>query len=93
MCYSQVTISVMNRGERREAWFVFRTPHQTVSDQIDQMMADGGLSGTRFDTKPTGNGDDRQVVSSCQTFIDRSIILSIIELRGALLDKDGVVLS
>ena len=93
MCYSQVTITVTNKGEKRDAWFVFETPHETLQQQIDQMLADGGLSGTRHDTRAVDASGDRQIVDSYATFIDRQIIVSVSELRHRLVDTTGRVLS
>ncbi len=88
-CYSQVTIAVTNKGERRDAWFVLETDHRSLKEQIDQMLADGGLKGTRHDTRVVGADGDRQIIDSYTTFIDRQIIVSISELRHRVIDREG----
>jgi hypothetical protein len=92
MCYSQVTIKVTNRGETKDVWFVFETAHKSFQELTDQMIADGGLRGTRHETQPANGGADRQIVESYETFIDRTIICAVTELRSGLISKGGEVL-
>lgn len=87
--FSQVTIKVTNKGETRDAWFVFESPHESLKEQIDQMLADGGLNGTRHDTRVIGPDGDRQIVGSYTTFVDRQIIVSVSELRHRVFGHDN----
>ncbi|TXH44942.1 MAG: hypothetical protein E6Q97_31965 [Desulfurellales bacterium] len=87
--YSQVTITVTNKGEKRDAWFVFESPHNSLKEQIDQMLADGGLNGVRHDTRTINMDGDRQIVDSYATFVDRQIIVSVTELRHRVFDRDN----
>jgi len=87
--YTQVTITVTNKGEKRDAWFVLETEHGSLREQIDQMIIDGGLIGLRHDTQPYGASGDRQIVESYMTFVDRKIIVSVTALRHRVFDRDG----
>ena len=93
MCYSQVTITVTNKGEKKDVWFVFETPHETLQQQIQQLVDDGYLSGTRYETRPAGHNGDRQVVNSYAAYIDRQIVISVTDLQSKLFDQHGRALS
>lgn len=92
-CYSQVTISANNRGEMREFWFVFETPHLTFSEQMEALTVNGGLSGVRHDTRKLapedGLGDGRQITNSGEFYVGKNAVVTVAELKMPLFSATG----
>lgn len=89
----QMTIKVINRGEPHEVWFVFESPNcGSVRELSQQLIADGGVSGVRHETRVVGE-KLRQISESYEAFIDRSVIVGVTDLRSGLLDRRGAVLA
>ena len=86
--YCQVTLRVTVRGEPKEVWFVLEIEHASLDGVYRQLKDDGALSGTRIETRPSGEGQ-RRVVDAYDTIIMRDSILAISELQFDLVDEDG----
>jgi hypothetical protein len=76
MLISQVTISVENRGQRREVWFLFASDHADIEDLHGALVEDGSVFGYRIDTVPSGQSVRRET-GRYQFVIHRDAIVTI----------------
>ena len=85
----QMTIRTFSKeGDPGEAWFVFGHAAPTISDLHETLIRDGHLLGTRYDTRPAGEGV-RKVRRALPVIMSRDIILQITPLPEILRDVDG----
>lgn len=81
----------MNSGQTREVWFILETEHQTMRELHADLVRDGSLCGTRYETR--ADGDRRRVVKDAfDAIIMGDTITSVMEMADDLYDQDGEAL-
>lgn len=76
MMFFQVTIRTRNNGEEGEAVFVFETAEPTIDDFMEALVDEGFILGTRYDSRPDGDGA-RRVRQSSECILNKALILQV----------------
>lgn len=89
--FYQVTILTRNQGEAGEAVFVFETAEPTIDDFMDALVEERFILGTRYDSRPDGDGA-RRVRQSSDCILSNEIILQVAYPNYELRDQNGELL-
>ena len=74
--FFQVSIRTRNNGDEGEAVFVFETAEPTIDDFMDALVEEDFILGTRYDTKPDGDGV-RRAYRSSECILNKALILQV----------------
>ncbi|GHG24383.1 hypothetical protein [Paracoccus aerius] len=89
--FFQVTIRTRNNGEEGEAVFVFETTEPTIDDFMDALVDEDFILGTRYDTRPDGDGV-RRVRQSNDCILSKQLILQVTYPSYELRSQSGELL-
>lgn len=89
--FFQVTIRTRNGGEEGEAVFLLETTEPTIEDFMDALAEEDFILGTRYDTRPAGDGT-RRVYRSSDCILNKQLILQVTYPTYELRSQSGEVL-
>lgn len=89
--FFQVSIRTRNNGDEGEAVFVFETAEPTIDDFMDALVEEDFILGTRYDTKPDGDGA-RRVRQSSDCILSKQLILQVTYPTYVLRSQSGELL-
>jgi hypothetical protein len=89
--FYQVTIRTRNGGEEGEAVFVFETNEPTIDDFMEALVDERFILGTRYDSRPDGEGA-RRVRQSSDCILSKDLILQVTYPAYELRNQNGELL-
>ena len=93
----RVNARVLNRGEWKEVFFVGETDHETIADLHHDLVRDGSIHMTRYDTRgpnerevaQIGSRRARFVTDAYEVILHRDGFTQISEPMEDVIDADG----